>query len=597
MALLQNECYRVVTIGYLKELIMDGEEFLIQDSKGNGVGIDYEDDAYCPTYSELTGGTFIQIWEENSQSPIGDRDGIVVSPTAIIGGTYAEDQVVDQKDVTVKYTRFNALSVSANKTSGLSQCGESVALTTTYNYKRYTKAMADCPSERPITYTTTSTTVNAPCTDLVWFTDFTNLLSSGSSVTDCGIYTIGKNGSKEAPERCDYVSAATTFRSSVNYNVASNKLKMCQNALTGSYSEEVSGSYRKVRTSLTCTATPSSRKVYGTFDSVSCVSKVNSTVSLAGVGYYDEYKTYAWKEDVCDVINWEDTQERKITSQASESVTTKSYTFKFNNECCDGGSTVKKSLSLTYGDITCSKTFSAITESCSSQTCCQDPTCCKIIGASSVGCSGQVQYKVVDCAEPEECSYIIVDGTKKYNETTWTDSSRITTEGRFTAEVYDGIPSGIINNADDLHSEAKLNQAMSAATRTWMLPYSSSRTGTISNGGVTLTVGINFQDDSHWQHNPCQAAELQWQAGLISKPECIGHHCRWDCWNGSDPCDDICRDQTYITGDTNLGEANYTITSTGASAGRLIIIYWYPSGGEDTYKMCPSKRNICYLSQ
>ena len=48
MAVAQNECYRVVTIGYLKNFIKDGNESLIKDSNGNSVNILREDDTYCP---------------------------------------------------------------------------------------------------------------------------------------------------------------------------------------------------------------------------------------------------------------------------------------------------------------------------------------------------------------------------------------------------------------------------------------------------------------------------------------------------------------------------------------------------------------------
>lgn len=597
MAVAQNECYRVVTIGYLKNFIKDGNESLIKDSNGNSVNILREDDTYCPTYSELTGGTIVQTWKQGSTSPRSDRDGIAVSSSATLGGSYADNQLVNQKDVTLKYTRFGTLSISANKTSGLSQCGESVALTTTYNYTRYTKAMSNCPASTPITYDTSSSSVNGPCSDLTWHTSFNGLSNSGSSVSNCNTYTIGKNGAKQAAARCDYVSATTTFRTS---SKASSKLKMCQNALTGSYSEEVSGSSRKVYTELACTPSPSSRKVYGVFDSTNCTSTVNSGVTIAGMAYYDEYKTFAWKENVCGTVYWDDTEERKVTSRGSESAGSTSHTFNFTNECCEGGKTVTKKLTLSYQGMSCNRTFTAITEDCSSEDCCGEPPCCKIIGASSIGCSGQVQYKVVDCGEPETCSYIVVDGAKNYNKTSWNDSCRITSEGRFTAEVYDNIPSGIINSEDDLRNESKLEQAMNSGTM-WMLPYSTGRTGSISSSGLTLSVDIDFKGDADWwSHSPCVAAQLQWRAGLMTEPECVGHHCQWDCWipgTSNYPCDSICQTQPYITGDTNLGYANYNVTSTGASGNRLIVIYWYPEGGEETYKMCPSRRNICYLPQ
>jgi hypothetical protein len=142
---------------------------------------------------------------------------------------------------------------------------------------------------------------------------------------------------------------------------------MTQNALTGAYNTEVSGSYRKDRKSISCTYSPCGLKVYGTNSGENCY--VNSTVSVVGTGTYDEYRTYAWKENNCDVVHWNITQERKVTADATESAGSDSYTFNYSTGCCDTSSTSTKTLSLTYGSKSCSATFSAICNSCECSHC------------------------------------------------------------------------------------------------------------------------------------------------------------------------------------------------------------------------------------
>jgi len=51
-----NECNHIITLGYLKEFIGDN----IKDSNGNVKHVTTtKGDEYCPTYSDLTGGTLI----------------------------------------------------------------------------------------------------------------------------------------------------------------------------------------------------------------------------------------------------------------------------------------------------------------------------------------------------------------------------------------------------------------------------------------------------------------------------------------------------------------------------------------------------------
>jgi hypothetical protein len=163
----QNECLKVVTIGYLKTFIGN----LIQDSSnGSTKLISYSDNTYCPTYSELTGGTFIQTWSQGS-TPKGDRDGIAV------GGSYSNNQLVKQQDLQVKYTRFNALSIARSGSGNISECGGNATLTYTYNYSRHTKSMnsSSCATAD------TSSNVASVCGELTYHTTY-------GSVSNCTAY-------------------------------------------------------------------------------------------------------------------------------------------------------------------------------------------------------------------------------------------------------------------------------------------------------------------------------------------------------------------------------------------------------------------------
>ena len=128
MAVQQTECFRVITIGYLKSFIGD----LVQNiSNGQPIYITRTDDTYCPTYGELTGGTIIQTWAQGS-TPNGDRDGITVRSTAVLGGEYASNQCVDERDLGLVYTRFKSFSVSS-ESCDISQCGGSKAMSYSHN--------------------------------------------------------------------------------------------------------------------------------------------------------------------------------------------------------------------------------------------------------------------------------------------------------------------------------------------------------------------------------------------------------------------------------------------------------------------------------
>ena len=140
-----TECNRIITLGYLDAFING----LVQSSDdGHILSVNYRGRlaSYCPTYSELTGGSFIQVSFLNA-SPSLDDDGIYVT------GTYEENQNVRQIDLGVKYTRYKELVIGANPTSNISACETAVTLSYVLTYTRYDKK-----TDAATTCTTTITT-------------------------------------------------------------------------------------------------------------------------------------------------------------------------------------------------------------------------------------------------------------------------------------------------------------------------------------------------------------------------------------------------------------------------------------------------------
>lgn len=597
----QTNCLKVVTIGYLKSIIKDGSTYLIQNSSGSGVDVNLNalpaakrDDSYCPTYSELTGGSLIPNWSTGS-TPNGDTNGIYVNPTSTVGTGYAANQVVVQKDLQVKYTRFSSLSISATKTTGFSECGDSTTVSYTHKYVRYTKAMNDScnipssPSSSEVSDTT--------CSELSWHTTY-------GSVSNCTTYTIPKNGSVSANSRTDSVYASVVFRGTTNN---SNTLSMTQNALTGAYNTEVSGSYRKDRKSISCTYSPSGLKVYGTNSGENCY--VNSTVSVVGTGTYDEYRTYAWKENNCDVVHWNITQERKVTADATESAGSDSYTFNYSTGCCDTSSTSTKTLSLTYGSNSCSATFTAVCNSCECSHCECDiyPADCvsssehdtsdKRVAAiySSNDCEGSwswqhvggdyifhdlefrsdgyvwaanyantgytsrsetIQFTIGNCSKtitlcqdsatpPVSCREIVVDGNRGIitsEAQTEHDSSHIANNGLFIVKVWenaDGFNEALLKNKDKLwdwirdHKNESTNYPSSGWETNGYGKFDTDQHGPIKLSHLYIG-GSGSEADGFWDATQCVVARLRYMAyheyDGDHYPTCLNYDCPFGCY-------------------------------------------------------------------
>ena len=357
----QTECLRVVTIGYLKDFI---GSYVQNSSNGNPMSISSSYiDTYCPTYSELTSGAIIQTWSQGS-TPKSDRDGITVNQTWAGGSSgYAANQLVDQRDLGLKYTRFNNLSISRTDNGGdISECGGSATLTYTYNHSRYTKGM-----NNSCVTSTSSSNVNSPCGELTYHTSY-------GSVSNCTSYSIGKNGSFSAASRTDNVYATTTFRGITR---TSNSVDIPQKALRGSYSREKSR--WEETTSVTATATSQT-----SFD---CVG---GEYSARGTRKYNIVGRFAWV-DSCNV-EYSQTQDRNISTNQTEDLGTKSGSFGYHN-CCEGSYNTSANIQFSKGGKSSPTiTFTQSCPDCSSSSDCTGTTCdgveYTIYPDKQIGCGG-----------------------------------------------------------------------------------------------------------------------------------------------------------------------------------------------------------------
>lgn len=385
----QNECYRVVTIDYLKKFIKDGSTYLIQNSTGgtvdvnlNALSSEKRRDDYCPTFGELTANSLIQTWLQGSSSPNSDRDGIVVSSVCKgTGAAYSNNQLVNQADLSLIYTRFSGLTISAAKTINISECGESISISYSHKYIRRTKSMNNnCVVPSTPSSAETSSTV---CGELTWHTDFSGLTNSGSSISSCSTYTINKNGTISALARTDNVYATVKFRGTSH---DSNTLQMKQNALTGSYS--VADTNNPHYTGVTASTT----------DATEYNDCSSHNFSITAIGGY--YNRYYWKENTCNVIHYDVYNDVPGTEDVGGSSTSCSISgpntifcegtadFSISSgggsgsvdsgsfdsvDCCDGTTSDSKRLYANYHGLTDSILFTRTCQSCASSSACNPP--------------------------------------------------------------------------------------------------------------------------------------------------------------------------------------------------------------------------------
>ena len=387
MAVQNKDCYKVVTIGYLKSFIGTN----IQNSSGavvyvntNVLAPEKRRDDYCPTYSELTGGNLIPNWAQGG-TPNGDRDGITVS-NPWFGSepgspqNYANNQLVDQKDLGLRYTRFLKFSVSS-ASGDISQCGGNKSVSYVHQYTRYNKSMnSSCA------VSTTSTTANdTENTEVTW--------------TGCNWISVNRNTlvatavrqpeTRRADRRCCSVKGQITFRATSHTASTS----ICQAALGGGWNNYEGRHYTSV------TVYPSTTS---TFD----CGEGNFSVTSTGF-FFDRYE---WKDDCGTVYHSSPYDDRNGSEDGPSS------SGSFGELVCDCESTQTKSKTLTinYHGITGSATFNQSCEACP-----DDPKCKPCEGHEVTieydkepSCTGGTVTFCIDgsCTEPTPPTPCQIDG-------------------------------------------------------------------------------------------------------------------------------------------------------------------------------------------
>jgi len=322
----KTECLKVITIGYLKDFIGTNIHSSTNDSP---LSVNYSDNTYCPTYSELTSGTLIQNWQEG-ETPNGDRDGIE------IGGSYAGNQLVNQQDLSMKYTRFKTFTLT-HSNGIISECGGNITIGYNHEYTRYTKNMNGTCEINSVNATVTDTKDNEVnlSADCSWVHP-----QIGTSTVDA------QPKSRTASARSCTVNGSVVFRGTSH----TSDFSVSQNALTGSYSNLEGRHY----TGVTSRATTST--------SFGCDG---GTYSNTGTGSY--YDRYEWVDSCGNIYHSSPYNDVNGT----ESAGSKSGTFS-KVYCPTESYSTSDTLTISYHGYTSSDVF---TQSCS-QSCgeCQDYT-------------------------------------------------------------------------------------------------------------------------------------------------------------------------------------------------------------------------------
>lgn len=383
----QTECLKVITIGYLKSFIgnylhssVDNSILIVDDSKG---------DEYCPTYGELSSGAIIQLAYIHPTDARYDNDGIVVNSTYTGGSTatpYAPNQEVNQKDLSIRYTTLNNISISLSKTSNLDACGDNANVTTTYNYTRYSKSMnSSCSIVGP----TVVETINGNCEDLSWTLTY-------GGISNCSSYSIDKNSSSS--QRSDSIYASTIWRRAT---VKSNTVNVTQNGNGSGQWIETSSSASSY--SLTnCQSSPSNLLIESVHEAGSKICYIPSqTLTVQAISSVTITTNYVWK-DGCGDIDYDRTS--ATTSHESGNISNSYPLDRIEMDCCEiptNGITVEIPVTVSFGTTSCTKVFSARCNSCSSDSACQVPPtpeeCNSIYGFDTIYCEGEAQYRTGEC--------------------------------------------------------------------------------------------------------------------------------------------------------------------------------------------------------
>ena len=268
-----TECEHVITIGFLNTFI--GSD--IQDSNGNATSA-AGDNTYCPTYSELTGGTLIQNWKKGA-TPNEDRDGIV------IGGSYASNECVRREDLSMKYTRFKSLDVSASPLE-IDACSGCSTLSFAHLYNRYEKKLnGSCEGSASPSVEEASDTVSGH----VSYSSSNNVFSVNGNQVCVGKNNPNNNGRSNS--RSTVITAKITFRGTNHTDTVT----ITQAGLTGTYKFWYS-TYSTHDNGVTCTGGPNFGCAGGSYGATAYY-------------YRDDWDVYRY-QDKCGTNYDSDTEQR-----------------------------------------------------------------------------------------------------------------------------------------------------------------------------------------------------------------------------------------------------------------------------------------------
>jgi hypothetical protein len=267
---------------------------------------------------------------------------------------------VNQKDLSMKYTRFKTFTIG-HTGSPVDECGGNVSISYTHQYTRYNKSMAnDC------TVSTTSATASDTANNEVSFSAGCGWVHPqvGTSSVDA------QPSNRTATARSCTVTGSISFRGTSH----SDTTTVSQDALTGSYSNYEGRHY----TSVTARATTST----------SFTGCGSHSFGANATGYY--YDRYEWKDSCGHVYHSSPYDD----INGSESAGSQSGSFS-EVSCPTTTCNENKSLSFSYHGHSDSVSFSRT-------------------GSNSCGCSKPTVWEDYDCtAHPGET--LTVNGTAYTN--------------------------------------------------------------------------------------------------------------------------------------------------------------------------------------
>ena len=376
MAVSANTCYEVVNISWLKSLVGSA----VQNDSGQTVNVSEKSGTtYCPTYKQLTNGTFIPYRSVSSDGPASDTDGITVKSTChATGNAYADNQLVNKHDVAVCNTRLKTFTVSA-VTTNLDACtGGTRDLSYTRTFTRNTWDMSDCET----TYAShhSSTDVNDTRNNLISWTPSVGSITASTTAGSGKAVTVGKNKatSSSPSTRTVTITGSSTFRTTKTTATAS----VTQNAVTGGWVVNAYGDENFRANGVQASTSTSFACVGGSYGGMAKY-------------YYDVRTYYVWRDNcVPQETYYSITKSEVKEADKNKTGSTKSKTDSFTDVTSTGLDNNTRSATLSWnGESYCGATWGADDVLTFTQTCYAPPASC----ANATGDSAE-QTATVGCA-------------------------------------------------------------------------------------------------------------------------------------------------------------------------------------------------------